>query len=179
MKPESERLFFALWPNETVRQQLVEACAQIANVRGQRSVLPGNLHLTLHFLGNIELSRVDCFRQQAEIVSADRFSLEINRMGYFKKPRVLWLGCEQLPDQLIQLHASLGAQIQACGFRQEQRPYHPHITMARKLTQAPPSIPIKPIEWDVNEFVLIQSFTHAAGVEYRVKQAFPFTGGAC
>ena len=173
MKTPGERLFFALWPDDAIRQQLVDAYARIPGLKGQRDVLPNNLHMTLHFLGNIEASRVDCFRRQAEVISAHRFQLQLDRFGYFKKARVLWLGCEQLPDELIQLHANLGASIQACDFQPELRPFHPHVTLARKLRHAPQFVPVKPIVWNLDKFVLIQSFTHAEGVEYRVKQSFP------
>ena len=100
MKTPGERLFFALWPDDAIRQQLVDAYARIPGLKGQRDVLPNNLHVTLHFLGNVEASRVDCFRRQAEVISAHRFQLQLDRFGYFKKARVLWLGCELKSNRL-------------------------------------------------------------------------------
>ncbi len=168
-----ERLFFALWPPVSVRQQMVKRLRGIEGLQSQgRIVNPENLHLTVHFLGNIDIERIDCFIQQAKSVSLNPFELQINKAGYFKKPKVFWLGCEVIPERLLQLHHDLAIRLNHCGYIPEVRKYHPHVTMARKVITSIAVQSIESINWTVDEFVLVKSVTHSDGVEYLVRNSF-------
>jgi RNA 2',3'-cyclic 3'-phosphodiesterase len=176
MNPERhlhERLFFALWPPNFVRQKILQRLREIKGLHNQgRVVNPDNLHLTLHFLGNIDNERIDCFNQQAKTVTLKPFELQINKTGYFKKPKVFWIGSEVIPDRLLQLYHDLGASLNHCGYTPEARKYHPHMTVARKMTKPIAEQSIEPINWTVDEFVLVKSVTHPNGVEYQVRDTF-------
>ncbi len=176
MDPEhtgQERLFFALWPREKVRKQMTECIKTLSRVQEPgRLVNPENLHLTLHFLGNIDIHRIECFIQQAQKLSLPPFELTLSRSGYFQKPKVLWLGCDDIPDALLRLHRELGSRIERCGFTVESRAYSPHVTVSRKMPLPAANQPIEPICWPVDSFVLVKSLTHCSGVEYQVRQRF-------
>ena len=43
------------------------------------------------------------------------------------------------------------------GFRAEERPYHPHVSLARGIQSPFASEPIEPLEWPVNDFCLVRS----------------------
>ncbi len=168
-----ERLFFALWPGVSVRQQMVQRLTSIQGKQNQgRLVKPDNLHMTLHFLGNIDVDRIDCFIKQAKSVTLNPFEIRINNAGYFKKPKVLWLGCEEIPVQLTQLQQDLEQALNHCGYISEHRKYHPHVTVARKIIEPVAKQSIETIKWTVDEFVLVKSVTHPAGVEYLVRDRF-------
>lgn len=174
MTEAHERLFFALWPDERVRSELSKVYNTLSSLAGRhRQVESSNLHMTLHFLGNIPLSGIDCYLKQAREVQGSAFELALNRIGHFKKPKVLWIGCESVPPDLYQLQSDLGAQIETCGFSQESRPYQPHVTMARKVSRPVDRQPVFNIPWVVDRFVLVQSRSLEAGVEYRVKASYP------
>lgn len=176
MNPESnhhERLFFALWPDDLLRQQMQQRLSAIQGIPNQgRLVSPDNLHMTIHFLGNIECERIDCFIQQAKLISLKPFELHLDRAGYFRQPRVFWLGCELVPDRLLQLHYELAIALKKCGYIAEDRKYHPHVTMARKITKPVIEQPIASINWYVDEFVLVRSISQATGVQYQVRNRF-------
>jgi 2'-5' RNA ligase len=169
-----ERLFFALWPNDQVRQQINSAYHNFSDLKDKGRRVPlENLHMTLHFLGNIKLADVDCFIQQAGKVKASKFDLSLTCRGYFKKPKIVWFGLDNTPAKLNELHQQLGRLISACGFASEQRAYNPHITMARKINQDPGNETLKPIHWEIDRFVLVISEPVDGGVSYRVKASFP------
>ena len=174
MKQPFERLFFALWPDASLREQIAGVRNNLPGLERGRVLLDRNLHLTLHFLGNIALEQVDCFLQQAHKVRARAFKLELDTPGYFKRPQVAWLGCQQIPAGLVELHRQLGSYIEYCGFQVEERAYNPHMTLARKIRKRP-NMPqsVQPLRWQVNEFVLIKSVPVEGGVKYLVKQSFP------
>ncbi len=174
MKHPFERLFFALWPDDSLREQIARVRQSLPGLERGRLLVDGNLHLTLHFLGNIELEQIDCFVQQAGKVRAKTFDLELETPGYFKRPQVAWLGCQRIPAELVELHHQLGSYIEACGFKVETRAYNPHMTLARKIRKRP-DFPktVQTLSWNVDRFVLIKSVSVEGGVEYRVRESYP------
>lgn len=97
---------------------------------------PGGIHLTLKFLGNIP------FKQAPEITELMKqavqgiapFHLEISGLGAFpnlKQPRVFWVGVGGELDQLGGLQQRIDEALTALGFAKEERPFVPHLTLAR------------------------------------------------
>ena len=169
------RLFFALWPDPVIRTQLQQAALSISLDSTARRVPDFNLHMTLHFIGNVYHDQMACLQQQARQVRAAPFSLRIDCQGLFAKPRVGWLGCSHLPRALNDLHRQLGTQLQRCGYRPEQRSYHPHVSVARKLTAIDGDVRFAAIDWPLREFALIESRPIENGVQYCVVERYPLT----
>ncbi len=168
-----ERLFFALWPTSPVRRAIHQAFVAQANLaRHGRAVSPANLHMTLHFLGNVPAQRIDCFIEQAANTAGQRFSLHLDQFGYFARPRVAWMGCHHVPEPLQHLQQQLGVNISRCGFEPEARKYRPHITLARKAGTRPRYSSFHPLRWDVDDFVLVNSIATESGVKYQVRNRF-------
>jgi 2'-5' RNA ligase len=172
--PEAKdaRVFFALWPDSLQRDSLNRQNLAIEIDGSAHRVPDYNLHLTLHFVGNVSFDQLERMQESALEVQAESFELTIDCQGYFEKPRVLWLGCSTVPDGLNDLHQRLGAALGKSGFQPEARPFNPHITIARKL-KAPDLIPIDPIVWPVDRFALIQSTSKGNGVVYSLLRSYP------
>jgi len=167
------RLFLALWPNAGVVRQIRALGQELFDERSSgRPVAADNLHITLQFLGQVEASQLDCIRQAAADIRFPAFELQLDHLGHWPRPRVAWLGCHQVPEALVSLVQSLNAGLSRCGFTPEARPYHPHLTLRRKVRQATPR-EIDPIPWHVEEFVLAQSNTLPEGVRYQVLARWP------
>ncbi len=176
MRPvEDVRLFFALWPDDDVRLQIVENLRKLDLDRNKnRLVSNNNLHLTLHFVGNVSITKMKCLDWQARQVIAEKFDLSLDYSGYFKKPKVLWLGCRTVPRALIDLQQNLGREIAECEYTPEERPYSPHVTVARKIYHAPEPVEFAPISWQVDRFVMVESISDVAGVRYEVVKSYSF-----
>ena len=97
---------------------------------------PAGIHLTLKFLGNIPSERV------AEITEALTraaqgilpFHLEISGLGAFpslRQARVLWVGVGGDMDKLSRLQQNTDSALATMGFAKEERPFVPHLTLAR------------------------------------------------
>jgi 2'-5' RNA ligase len=167
------RLFFALWPDEDLRGCLNDSAGAIPVERPARRVPPGNLHLTLHFIGNVYFEQLTCLQQQARLVQADAFEFNIDCRGYFSKPRVAWLGCSDPPTALVELHRQLGQRLRHCDYQPEKRRYNPHVTVARKIQPLPELESFEAISWEVENFALVEVCQTASGVQYCVKETFP------
>jgi 2'-5' RNA ligase len=60
--------------------------------------------------------------------------LNVRNLGAFpsvNRPRVLWLGIDGDTDALINLQTEIDAGFQDYGFKKEDRPFKPHLTLAR------------------------------------------------
>lgn len=168
-------MFFALWPNNALRESLHRAAQSLTVPPPARRVPDYNLHLTLHFIGNVYLEQLHCLQQQARKVKAPGFDLCIDTQGWFSRARVGWLGCSELPDRLRQLHQELGRRLRQCEFEPEARRYNPHLTVARKISSLPEDADYDPLFWRVDNFVLIESRATDNGVRYRVLETYPLT----
>lgn len=95
-----------------------------------------NFHLTLCFIGEIsETDYVQLFKQLSEkLAKTDHFSLLGGECGYFiKKNRYIpWVGVLLTAD-LLAVFKKVEAVIKEMGLAVEDRPYTPHVTMARQV----------------------------------------------
>jgi 2'-5' RNA ligase len=162
-----KRLFFALWPDDLIRAQLLSVGASPDAVAG-RWVAGSQLHLTLVFLGNVDTPKQDCVHQAASGLKGRRFDLVLDVLGLWRHSHILWLGASQTPSELLSLVEALQANLAHCGFMPEKRTYHPHITLARKLRKNFAGTVIAPIRWPVDRFVLVASSQEGGGVKYEI-----------
>jgi 2'-5' RNA ligase len=131
------RAFIAITPPATLQQTVTE----IREVF-QRSHLPwrwvmsDHIHLTLKFFGNVPAERVTAIAQAMEHASRGQtaFPLRATSLGCFphaSRPRVLWIGLDDPSQALGPLYERLTSACIPLGFPAEDRPFHPHLTLAR------------------------------------------------
>lgn len=140
MPPRSSiphRLFIAIDLPKPVCRQLGQCLVQPP--RGVRPVTPAQMHLTLHFLGDVEDEARRALHDALPGIRQPPFAIAIRGTGVFPprgRPSVLWAGVSE-SAALRQLHAAIGLTLTSGGLQVEGRPYVPHITLAR-LTPAVP-----------------------------------------
>ncbi len=166
------RLFFALWPDDQTRLELVRLCRSI-ETKGFRPVQPQKVHVTLVFLGNVDAASELLVNNSVADVTAKPFVLTFDQLSYWRRPRVLCLTCSQTPDEAKALVAALNTKVAGCGLQADTRPYKPHITLARHARYLP-DISFKPIIYRADSFCLVESCSEPGGANYRVKQRWPF-----
>ena len=96
---------------------------------------PENLHVTLAFLG--EIDRIQADAAGGAVVDAvsgvQPWTVAWGSVGAFPsraRPRVLWLGLRD-EDATRAFHAGLAAALTTRGLPLEDRPFRPHLTLAR------------------------------------------------
>lgn len=100
---------------------------------------PSNIHLTLKFLGSVEVSRIERVGKSVERAAAaiSPFEVEVGGTGCFpspRSPRVLWVGISIVPEDLKQLFARIEDELAREGFAREKRKFSPHLTIGRIRT---------------------------------------------
>ena len=172
-KPSRRRAFFALWPGESTRKELLRATRTAVRRSGGRGTPPGNLHITLAFLGPVTQADLERVMEVPPIPSPE-FPIELDRLGYWRGSRVLWLGPTRQPAALLDLERRLWDALVAVGFERERRPYRAHVTLARKAR--PVEQAINPVVWPVSELALVQSRPGARHSVYEVLRVWGFGG---
>lgn len=169
-----QRLFLALWPDEGVRNRL-QALGEQQIDSGRRTSVK-NLHATLAFLGAVDASARACVEQVAGGIDGQAFSVTLDGLEHRPRQAIVWAAASRVPTALTRLVEQLRAGLIRCGFEPERRPYHLHVTIARKVRRAHRASPIEPIVWHVGDFVLVESHTHASGANYQVLRSWPLAG---
>ncbi len=171
----SQRLFFALWPDADTRSRLAALIDDRLASTGGRRVPEENLHITLAFLGDVDTQRQRCVERVAAALNGSRFTLSFNRLGHWRRPKVLWAGACQCPAALQVLNESLQQGLRECGFQPDERPFAPHLTLMRKVRKRPNLPTIDAVEWTVTGFCLVVSRFVPGGVEYDVIKSWPLS----
>lgn len=173
---ETQRLFFALWPGERQRRQLEEYFPLLRGCGGRR-VYNENLHITVAFLGSVDKETRICIEKAVDTISLPPFSIRLDQLGFWRRPRVVWLGCEETPTGLAALVAELKKAMISCGLEPDSRAFRTHLTLMRKARR-PPRVPeIPALEWPVERFALVASETNQEGVVYKVLRSWELGQG--
>jgi len=171
-----QRLFFALWPDDEVRHALAQSARALFGKR-IRLVLEANLHITLAFVGPATAEVRDCLIAAAEEIRGAPFTLTLDHVGHWPRPRILWLGPTHTPPALWSLVEGVNGAFDTCGLSRERRPWQAHITLARKISRAPAATDLSPIEWSISDFCLVESVAGNHGASYRRLVAWKLEGG--
>lgn len=169
------RLFLALRPNEALRAQLDRRLRKMLPRGIGRRIPVDDLHITLVFIGQVSGDIRACIRRAAGEVQGRRFELVLDRIGHWRRPRILWLGPAHTPAELFALVGALRERVAECGIPPEDRPYQTHMTLARKV-QRPPNLVVEPLVWPVDSFSLMESASASEGVRYRELAVWPLGG---
>ena len=168
------RLFFALWPDEAAGQALAKVAAALAARAQGRPVPAAKIHLTLAFLGEITADRAREAHQVAAIRRSSGFNMVLDCVGSFGPAQVAWAGCTRVPPELASLHAGLAGELRSRGFTLEDRPFAPHVTLARRISKVVAREPMPPLEWKAREITLVRS--EAGTGRYDVLEGWPLQG---
>lgn len=142
---ERIRLFCALQLPEDAVERLV--VWQGENLSHGRIVSPGNLHLTLAFLGGRPAAELPGVVEALRHAARDAVPVELEPGRYRETRSVGMVLFDDVGGAGARLAAGLGERLQRLGvYRPEGRPWLPHVTVLRfrerpRLDPPPPSLP--------------------------------------
>ena len=170
------RVFFALWPDAGTRERVASAAAALRLPDG-RPVPPQNYHLTLAFIGEVTRSQIAVLQQIGRGQRAPGCTITFDAYEYWPEPQVVAAVAREPPSALaelwIQLHQDLAFQPAVPKRNRRQPPLRAHVTLARKVAQAPVLPAMSPFEWSARSFSLVQSDTSSAHSVYTVVDTWP------
>jgi 2'-5' RNA ligase len=140
-------------------------------------VPPQNYHLTLAFIGEVSESQVAVLRQIGRAQRAPGCTIAIDAYEYWVEPQVVVAVALQPPPALVllwmQLRESLLPHHAALNLSHRQPPLRAHVTLARKVAQAPVLPAMSPIYWSAKSFSLVRSDTRGPHAVYTVVDTWP------
>lgn len=98
---------------------------------------PDNYHITIKYLGNTELEKLEKLEEVLRSVKAISFSLSISGLRAFmknEKTKVVYLGLEGETDALNSVYSQVEEGATSIGFKGERRGYTPHITLGNDIS---------------------------------------------
>jgi len=167
------RLFFALWPSDEFRAEIETRALPFARASGGRLIPPRNFHVTLLFLGEIPTERLSAIQQAAaSVVGSPAFQLQFDTIESWGR-KVLCLTSSKPPAAVIDLAERLRGSLRGQLKQLDERPYSPHITLARDLPRGLRPQTIATLYQQVNDYVLVESMRDAGGSHYSVLERWP------
>lgn len=133
---DKSRVFIAINLDSDVWQRLSDIQGKLRKCGADvRWVAPENIHLTLRFLGYVSDANLrDVFEASKNSISGilpfEIFLSEIGAFPDLKRPRVIWAGIRE-SKVLSDIVHNLSGFLKQCGFPQDKRDYHPHLTLGR------------------------------------------------
>lgn len=141
-----------------------------------RFVRPGQLHLTLRFFPDLDGAAVARAAAAVRRGAADTrpFAVSLGDLGAFPDPgraRVVWLGLREGAGALAGLHARIAAGLTEAGLPVEDRPFRPHLTLARMVRPSALALPVPGVaagdaSFSANEVVLFESVLGPGGATH-------------
>jgi len=138
---------------------------------------PEGMHLTLKFLGDTPSNQIEPLTQalSKNIKGVNPFEMTLSKPGAFggRNPKVLWLGMEA-PMDLFVLQKKIDTVVSQFGFSKENRPFHPHLTLARikdpsgtaEMLNYMKTLKPEALKFSVDHIVFFRSDLKPQGAEY-------------
>jgi 2'-5' RNA ligase len=148
---------------------------------GLRWAAPQSWHITLQFLGNANQQQYECVADGLRGLRLRPVSIELESVGCFDRAGIFFAGVKLAPE-LLGLQQRVTAATSLCGFVSEERPYRPHVTLARSkgkdkaraLDRLKAKIRQQPrfSRFMAEEFLLYESIPTPEGSHYEVRNRF-------
>ena len=165
-KPATLRLFFALWPEESVKAKMAGWARRAQERTGGRLMHPDNLHLTLAFLGDTPADQVERIKAAAARVSPRTFDWELDTVGHWNHNHIVWAGTTAVSEPLALLVTELRTALMQAEIVFDAKAFVPHITLVRNARHVAVLPDWKPLRWRVNGFALVKSVRTDEGSRY-------------
>lgn len=178
------RLFVAIpMPEETTRElaAAVERMRRRPGAEELRWSPPESWHITLQFLGTAGSEEYACVVRRLRGVGASHVKIVPGKIEAFGRVGILHAGVKAAPE-LLELEKRVTAATAACGFAREDRPYRPHITLARRRGRGGRDAISSTVQkncdlgaftgFTATEFALYESFLGNAA-RYEIRERFP------
>jgi RNA 2',3'-cyclic 3'-phosphodiesterase len=175
------RLFFAVEVPNPLQLALAERSRALAG--DLRPVQVGQIHLTLKFVGEVDDAVVPAVIEAAgAAVGGPRFAVDLRGGGFFpssRRPKVAWVGLVGDQGRLDEIAAAIDRALVPLGVPAEDRPFRPHVTLARIRGRVPPET-VAAVEAlgelgrvEVDEVVLFRSELGPRGATHTLLHHFP------
>jgi 2'-5' RNA ligase len=185
---EGIRSFIAIEVPRLLQVRLGELQKELKQAEADvRWAHPGNIHLTLIFLGTVNNEFLEKITESLGPLIAEwkPFALRIRGLGCFpsmRNPRVLWVGIDQGKEEVTSLQGAIEGKAAEAAFAKETRPFQPHLTLGRIQSPRRRDLLAQVVEnlkeaevgtFPAREVLLFKSELRPSGAVYTKLKTFP------
>jgi 2'-5' RNA ligase len=123
------RLFIGLPISAELASALTRHAQKLSLIK-PRWTTPENIHVTLVFLGEVAEQKLPFIKHELDELHVAPITIRLTSLNTFQRAGVLIAEIDPTPP-LLHLQTQIAASMARCGFPPEDRPYHPHLTLAR------------------------------------------------
>jgi 2'-5' RNA ligase len=164
-----ERLFLAIWPDESAQQHVREITLHLARQLGRQVDGKSNRHVTLKFLGDVAAEDKQALISMCAAIRAKSFELVLDTIRLRPRQQIVWLEASTQPPELGTLLSDLTIGLTQLGFVQEERPFIAHMTLFRHVRRVNRLLELKaPVRWRVTHFDLVRSILTPEGANHEI-----------
>lgn len=184
------RYFIAInFPQEIKRElnKVIKNLKQIFPEHSIKWVEPGNLHITLHFLGNLEEEKINDIKKELEKIVKKYTPVTLQLKGVDTFPnkgyaKIIYIQAEEVSKGgiLQQLVKEVGGILNQAGVEIDQRPWRPHSTLGRVkrgekgLDLHKTVVDVNPLQFQIKHIDLMISELHSFGPVYSIDEKYEF-----
>jgi RNA 2',3'-cyclic 3'-phosphodiesterase len=161
------RLFFAAFPDSETRRLIAAAAAALVLGDGARLVPCENYHITLAFVGEVSNAQAASLRTIGPL-EVPAFTVRFDTYEHWLRSEVVVLAASESPPALHDLQCKLRGELAHHHLTSDPRRFQPHVTIARKVMQAPVQQAMSGFLWTVTAFQLVRSVRSSTGSTYTV-----------
>ncbi len=179
----THRIFIAINLPEEIKEELKTVLLSLKkNLKRYplKWVKDNQLHVTLHFLGNLTDKQVGQVKEILAFIipKHEKMRLKLGQIGFFpgaQKPRVVFVGLND-SGEVERIQAEMGKELAGLGFEIDRRPWHPHVTLVRANGAVRAELfakqEIRAMEFGVGSIKLMESELKPDGAEYTILESF-------
>jgi 2'-5' RNA ligase len=172
--PIAFRRCFVAWmlPAEAVQQ--VDVCReQWTWPAAARAIGDGDLHVTLHYIGDLDAARLAAVRQALRVVRVPEVDVCLGTAEVWKREVAVLYGDATPQMQAVQQVVGNALALAGCS-PDGKRPWRPHITLARHAAGADAPASPRRVQWRTSGIVLAASAS-AGPRRYQIVDEWPST----
>ncbi len=131
------RSFIGVELDHVIKEELAQLQERLRDSGADvKWVRPGNIHLTLKFLGNVAEERISEIASILDNLARNNkpFAISLFKVGCFPRlesPRVVWVGIDQGCSEAERIADTLEDELEKLGFLKEKRKFSAHLTLGR------------------------------------------------
>ena len=147
--------------------------AELPLTQEARRIPAQNYHLTLAFAGEVSNSQGAALRRVGAALRSTGFAVCLNVQEYWQKSEVVVVAAQDEPPALRAIQQRLRTELDRLGLAADPMPFRAHVTIARRVVQAPVFEQRSGACWRVRAFHLVHSARSVAGSVYTVVDTWP------
>jgi 2'-5' RNA ligase len=174
------RIFIGVDLSKEVKDYLFELQKELRELPGKIKWTPKyQLHLTMKFLGEVSEDKLKDIKEKLKNIKLKKFKVKLSSIGVFPTKdyiRIIWVGLSP-EEKILDLYKKIDSELMEF---KDSFEFKAHLTFGRvkfvkdkkRFMEIINKIEIKPLEFEIQQFELVESVLNKDGPQYTVLESY-------